>query len=402
MNAFHRNTVLVAAAVLAVAGVSCRPTDARAGGSAGGSTTVAAVSLLRLPSGGIQPQAAVDSRGVVHVVFFKGRPEAGDLYYYHYRLADGPDSASSPVLVNSVRASACAVGTIRTEQIAIGKDDRVHVIWNGVPPADKKGAGMFVAYTRLNDAGGAFEPQRSLAPGVKFLDGGCSVAADRDGNVYTAWHAAQPGKVEDPTGRGVFLARSSDNGGSFGAARMILPTPTGVCPCCTMRAMVDRSGVLRIVYRQAKESTQRDTVLLTSTDEGQTFASRSIEAWVLNSCPMSSFSLADAGGETAVGWETDYRVFWCRVGKDGRLLSKPIGSPGADKSKHPVVVANDNGQLLFAWTEGTAWATGGSLSWQVYDKAGRPMGQRGHADGVPAWSLLTAYARPDGSFAIVY
>src|SRR5689334_18384616 len=84
------------------------------------------VVLQKLPDGCIQPQAAVDSRGVVHLVYFKGRPEAGDLYYVHYSVSQGIASASAPVRVNSASNSAMATGTIRTEQISIGKGDKLH------------------------------------------------------------------------------------------------------------------------------------------------------------------------------------------------------------------------------------------------------------------------------------
>src|ERR1051326_7885350 len=86
----------------------------------------AMVVLQALPEGGIQPQAAVDSKGIVHVVFFKGKPEAGNLYYYHFPVASGPTAASRLIRVNSQPETATAMGTIRTEQIAIGGGDRPH------------------------------------------------------------------------------------------------------------------------------------------------------------------------------------------------------------------------------------------------------------------------------------
>src|SRR5438045_4202603 len=95
---------------------------------------VPAVIIQKLPGGAIQPQAVVDSKGVVHIVFFRGRPEAGDLYYYRFRLSAGAESASEPIRVNSRPGSSMATGTIRTEQIAIGKNDSVHIVWNGLGP----------------------------------------------------------------------------------------------------------------------------------------------------------------------------------------------------------------------------------------------------------------------------
>ena len=40
-----------------------------------------AVTLVRLPGNGIQPEAVVDRRGVLHVLYFSGEARAGDLFY---------------------------------------------------------------------------------------------------------------------------------------------------------------------------------------------------------------------------------------------------------------------------------------------------------------------------------
>jgi hypothetical protein len=73
--------------------------------AAGAGATRADSTIVRLPAGGIQPHAAVDSRGVAHVVYFSGDPANGDLFYT--RL--GPDDTfSAPVRVNSDEGSAIA------------------------------------------------------------------------------------------------------------------------------------------------------------------------------------------------------------------------------------------------------------------------------------------------------
>jgi len=48
------------------------------------------------------------------------------------------------------------------------------------------------------------------------------------------------------------------------------------------------------------------------------------------------------------------------------------------------------------------WKKGGTLGWQIHDGSGKPQGEKGAAAGVPVWSLLAAFARPDGGFTIVY
>src|SRR5947209_7032582 len=56
------------------------------------------VVLLRVPNGGIQPQVAVDAKGGVHLLYFKGDPGGGDLFYARSR--DGMHFGD-PLRVNS-------------------------------------------------------------------------------------------------------------------------------------------------------------------------------------------------------------------------------------------------------------------------------------------------------------
>jgi hypothetical protein len=80
-----------------------------------------------------------------------------------------------------------------------------------------------------------------------------------------------------------------------------------------------------------------------------------------------------------------------------------VAAPGAGKGrKHPAVAVNARGETILAWTEGMGWNRGGSVAWQVYDKEGKPAAERGHAAGVPVWSLVAVFVRPDGRFAVVY
>src|SRR5437867_1053421 len=88
------------------------------------------VALVRTPDGGLQPQAAVDTQGVVHLIYYKGDSGGGDIFYV--RQAPGQGTFSNPIQVNSQAGSAMAVGTIRGAQLAVGKNGRVHVAWDGM------------------------------------------------------------------------------------------------------------------------------------------------------------------------------------------------------------------------------------------------------------------------------
>src|SRR5215510_6431047 len=79
-----------------------------------GRADTGSVVLVRVPGNGIQPEAVVDSRGTMHVLYFAGEPQAGDLFYV--RSKDYGQTFSVPVRVNSQPGSAIAIGTIRGGQ----------------------------------------------------------------------------------------------------------------------------------------------------------------------------------------------------------------------------------------------------------------------------------------------
>lgn len=358
--------------------------------------------LLRVPNHGIQPQVAVDAKGVVHLLYFKGEPGAGDVFYT--RSEDGT-RFREPLRVNSQPGSVIAVGSIRGAQLTLGKNGRPHVAWNGSRKALPKAPGNSepMLYTRLSDDGTAFEPQRNVIRSAAGLDGGGSVAADGAGNVYVFWHAPDPG-TKGEGNRRVWVAVSNDEGKTFAAERPASAEPTGACGCCGMRAFADSKGTLYALYRGAKDVTQRDTYLLTSGDKGKSFEGADLHPWTINTCPMSSYAFAEVpGGGVLTAWETKGQVYFARVDPETGRRSDVVAAPGEGRGrKHAVVAGNAKGETILAWTEGTGWNRGGSVAWQVYDKDGKPTPERGHAAGVPVWGLVAVFARPDGRFTVVY
>jgi hypothetical protein len=92
---------------------------------------------MKTPDGGIQPQAILDSRGVLHLIYFKGNPDGGDVFYV--RRSPGATTFSKPIRVNSVPGSALAIGSVRGAQLAVGKNGIVHVAWLGSAKAEPRG-----------------------------------------------------------------------------------------------------------------------------------------------------------------------------------------------------------------------------------------------------------------------
>jgi hypothetical protein len=346
-----------------------------------------------------------------------------------------------------------AAGTIRGAQLAVGNNGRVHVVWDAMgegasaaspsgsthdssahdahhsPPSDPhdanhapggpthhapdathahsrpahgSGGKAPLYYTRLNDAGTAFEPERNVITYAYGLDGGSSVAADPQGNVYVTWHASLPGADAEngEADRAVFIARSSDEGKTFQRETRAISTPTGACACCGMRAFADSNGDVFALYRAAWQMTNRDETLLISRDKGANFEVAYSHSWNVGTCPMSSASISEASGQILAAAETHGRIFFVRLDPKTGKVSLPV-SPD-NQAKHPVIIGNTRGDTLLAWAEGTGWNKGGSLAWQLYDSQGKPLSAKGRAEDLPVWSLPTAFANPDGNFTIVY
>ncbi len=362
----------------------------------------AQVSVERLPEGGIQPQVAQGKDGTAHVVYFKGNSAAADLYYM--RKAAGAAEFSEPIRVNTEPGSGIAVGTIRGAHIALGKGDRVHIAWMGGNGARKvmiDGQEQTpMVYTRMGD-NGKFERERNVLTKYGTLDGGGAIAADGLGNVFVTWHGTADNKIGE-AGRGVYLARSTDEGRTFAPEYKVSPPDSGVCACCGMGAFVDSKEFLYILYRSVLEKTNRDEVLLVSRDNGESFRQASADRWVIGMCPMSSAALAEDSSMTYGAWENAGVIKFAALEKKSTGTPKIFTVPGESKRKHPVIVSNGSGKLLLAWTEGTGWQKGGTVHWQIFDTGGTPIGEAKNAPDLPVWGLIAAYKTPDGGFSILY
>jgi hypothetical protein len=359
------------------------------------------VESVPVPDGGIQPQVVTDATGRVHVVYFKGEPGAGDLFYV--RSDDGCRTFSPPLRVNSRPNAAIATGTVRGAHVAMGRNGRIHVAWMGAK-AEQSGAGKAVPmlYARLSADGKSFEPQRNLIGAHPGLDGGGSVAADAEGNVFVAWHAPG-GKGDGEEARQVFLTRSTDDGDTFEPERPVLREATGVCACCGMRVLAPGGGRVFVVYRSALKTVNRDVHLLRSDDAGRTFRDVASDPWKVGQCVMSTASAASSARGSVLAWETTEQIRLARFAPDGSEVAKPAAVPGAPKGrKHPSVAMNPAGGFVVAWAEGTGWNRGGAVAWQAFDADGNAIeGGTGRAEGLPAWGL-PAVAAVGERFVVIY
>jgi hypothetical protein len=350
------------------------------------------VTVIRCPNDGIQPQAATDSKGRIHLIYLKGPDGESDVYYV--RSDDGAKSWTAPIRVNSVPGSAMAVGTVRGAQIALGRDGQwVHVAWMGSAKAQPKAPNDAtpMLYARLKDGAESFEAQRNLITAHPGLDGGGSIAADDSGNVYVSWHAPG-GQIKGEAGRTLWLAKSSDDGSTFAPEQEFLTEKTGVCGCCGMKLAVTSDGQVTALYRAANERT-RDIYLVSA---GQ---SRRLGEWPVKTCPMSTQSFANRDQKLLAAWETAGQIYLSPAD-----AAEPISPPGAGNNrKHPSLAIAKDGAVLLAWSEGTGWKRGGSIAWQVFngERLTPVEGAAGVQQGLAVWSLPAAVWSSD-RFLIFY
>lgn len=358
------------------------------------------VELIRVPQAGIQPQV-IEKDGVVHLLYFTGDPAKGDLNYATSR--DYGKTFSKPIRVNSEPGTVIATGNIRGGQLAIGANGRVHVAWIGsslAMPRSARNSGP-VLYARLSDGKDHFDTTQHVNQASWGADG-ASIAADSRNNVYVFWHA-QPPVGKDESNRRVWMARSTDGGRNFEGEKVAYGESTGVCGCCGSRALAASDGTVYMLFRAATQVVNRDMYLISSTDHGATFHGADISHWNIGACVMSSAALLQSGKDVFSAWESEKQVYFGRVDQGSHNISGTAEAPGKGVNrKYPSLAVNNKGQILLAWTENMAWGKGGSVVWQAFNQSLKPEAARGDMAGVPGWSLVAAFARPDGNFTIIY
>ena len=364
---------------------------AGAGLASGWGCTASGVSehvvMWRVPDGGRLPQAVVDDAGTVHLVYFQGEPNGGDLLYVTRTSSDV--TWSEPQRVNSEPGTVAGADPISGGRIALGRDNRLHVAWFKMGPTE-------FFYTRSTQQGTGFEAQFGLAAG-NGVEAGPTIAADDAGNVFLFWHA---GALEDAH-RAVYMIMSHDDGTLFDPVRSVNAEVEGACNCCGLDALTDDAGAVYVSYRGAGDNIRRGQRLLVSRDEGRTFSDELIQPWELGACPVSTTALSQGPTGVKVTWETEGQVYFADVDHlEARVSPSEIAET---RRKNPAVAVNDQGATLLVWGDGPGWRSGGALHWQVFGADGQAIEE--HAAGtetIPDASRPAALARADGTFLVIF
>lgn len=307
------------------------------------------VRVIAPPNQGAVPDAEVDGRGVIHLVYVSG--ENVD----YVRSENSGRSFTSPVRVNSESGTVHPAHMFRGPDVAIGRDGMVHVVWYSNAyqrklPKEQWG----VQYTRWNPVTKAFEPTRNLnhRPSDNY-----SLAADSRGNVAVLWMAG-----------GMFLTGSRDDGKTFAGELKVSGADT--CECCASRALLGPQATLHGLYRD-KTGDDRDMYLVSLGLDGAGVrrAKLSRQSWHINACPMTGAFLAEASRGGMIGaWEREGQIYFGRLASDGKLLAPgEVATPRMEYlRKFPAALAASDGTIIVAWKHGR------TLEWQRYDGGGKP------------------------------
>jgi hypothetical protein len=354
---------------------------------------LADVRVVHFPEAALVPDVMMDGAGVLHMVYGLG----DDAWYM--RSTDNGRTFSPPVKVNTEGKVTLKMGE-RGPKLALGKGGSIHVVW-----ADQwsPGVKVYPRYSRSLDGGRTFEPPRALAS--LFGIDGLTVAADGEGNVVAFFHQVSPPQQEIPEAHRLYLARSTDNGATFGPEERlkIQGMDDLACSMCMMRARITVDGNVCLALRVANDNI-RDFFLLRSPKREDTFAPLRVneDRWELKKCPMCGPELTlDPAGRMLCAFMSRHRVYWSTL-DDGRFTLHVATPAGEDDEIYPAAFSDGKGHVLMVWQVGPmAVGRTATVKWALYGNDGVFTGKQGTIGVSTSGTKATAFAGTDGAFYIV-
>lgn len=178
--------------------------------------------------------------------------------------------------------------------------------------------------------------------------------ASDDGTLFAAWLDSREGKSA------VFLSRSTDEGRTWEPNRRI--SLGEACPCCRTAIATAPHGVVYLAWREVTAGNVRDIVVARSTDNGTTFGPATrvhADGWVIDGCPHAGPSMqVDSHGRVHIAWWTGKEGaagVWYAKSADGSRFSEPVPLGVARQSRpaHVQLALTPDDRIVTAWDDGT-------------------------------------------------
>lgn len=371
----------------------------------GAESALPEVRVLPLPEAALVPDVMMDGAGVLHMVYGLGE----DAWYV--RSADNGRTFSSPVKVNTEGKVTLTMGE-RGPKLALGQAGMltntrirvwapsIHVVW-----ADQwsPGVQVYPRYSRSLDGGRTFEPPRALAA-LTGIDG-LTVAADGAGTVVAFFHQVSPPQQEIPEAHRLYLARSTDNGTTFGPEeRMKIQGMDALaCSMCMMRARITADADACLALRVANDNI-RDFFLLRSPKRENAFTPLRVneDYWELKTCPMCGPELTlDPAGRMLCAFMSRHRIYWSAL-DDGRFTLHVATPANENDEIYPAAFGDGRGHVLLVWQVGPmAVGRTATVKWALYRNDGTFTGKQGTLGMSTSGTKATAFLGTDGAFYIV-
>jgi hypothetical protein len=338
---------------------------------------------IHAPNQGRVPEVAFDKKGVLHLMY--GKEQDG----FYVQSRDGGKTFTAPVQVNQ-RAGTITVGAERGVKIAVGKDGTIHLVWLG---HYQKGGGIW--YTRSTDGGKTFASERNVQDTNVGSDSP-AIVADASGNVLIFWLDARIDKEADnPVAHPILLARSTDNGATFGRNEIVKYDFAGrACACCRLEARLQGDDVY-IAFRTGYHNLRDFYLLKGRKTENNFHATRiSEDNWKLEGCPMSGADfLVEKNGQVIVSWMSQGKVYWSKSTASG--FAPRIEAPASEgTANHPLIVTHRKDVLLL-------WKQSGNLNWARYTMDGKFTNEQGIVTALPGKDKATAFVGADSKIYVV-
>ena len=289
---------------------------------------VAPVNVSRTPGDSLVPGLAVDSGGVIHVVWHDN--SSADFEILYSRSVDGGVTFTPAVAISGP-------GEAQVPAIAVDQDRVIYVAWEGEAAGNRD-----IFFSRSTDGGVIFAPPVNLSanPGDSKLP---AIAAHGKGAVYVAW--------QDSTGPGrqILLTRSTDGGKTFDPPRPVTPHAAGTRAAAIS---VEASGAVILVWQGTAKGTP-GVVFSRSADRGQTFSPPRLLAPGVRERQAPAVATAD--GEIYLVWRDRvagrWEILFARSGDGGQTFTPPLNVSRTPSLANAPAIAANRRRVTVAWQD---------------------------------------------------